>query len=44
MPFPGGFPAMKKAVALALLTLALAGPALAAPATIKVVKDPAELP
>jgi hypothetical protein len=35
---------MKKAVALALLALALAGPALAAPATIKVVKDPAELP
>jgi hypothetical protein len=35
---------MKKAIALALLVLALAGPILAAPASVKVVKDPAELP
>jgi hypothetical protein len=35
---------MKKALSLALLILALAGTILAAPATIKVVKDPAELP
>jgi len=35
---------MKKALSLAVLFLALAGTMLAAPAAIKVVKDPAELP
>ncbi len=35
---------MKKALSLAVLFLALAGTILAAPAAIKVVKDPAELP
>ncbi len=35
---------MRKAIALAALALALAGSVLAAPATLKVVKDPAELP
>jgi len=35
---------MRKAVALAALVLALAGSVLAAPAVLRVVKDPAELP
>jgi hypothetical protein len=34
---------MKKAVALALLTLVLVGPVLAAPAVLRIVKDPAAL-